>query len=44
MIISTALALAAAWLSWNLYEKFFLSLKRYFEYRQPQNGVLLRNP
>lgn len=29
-IVCTALAFAAAWLSWQLYERHFLSLKRFF--------------
>ena len=32
-VASTAITFVAAWLSWNLYEKHFLSLKKFFEYR-----------
>jgi peptidoglycan/LPS O-acetylase OafA/YrhL len=33
MTIALALSLGAAWLSWHLFEKHFLKLKRFFEYR-----------
>ena len=33
LVIAFAVSIGAAWLSWHLYEKHFLRLKRYFEYR-----------
>ena len=33
--IGIVFSVAAAWLSWHLYEKHFLKLKRFFEYRRP---------
>lgn len=33
--IATVVSIALALLSWNLYEKHFLKLKKYFEYRAP---------
>lgn len=38
--IATAPALVAAWLSWNLFEKHFLKLKRYFTAARPARGRL----
>jgi len=35
MLIEIAVSLALAWLSWHLFEKHFLRLKRLFEYRYP---------
>lgn len=32
-VVCIAITYAAAWLSWNLYEKHWLSLKRYFDYK-----------
>ena len=34
MILGFGFSLIAAWLSWHLYEKHFLKLKRFFEYRE----------
>jgi len=33
IVVCTALTIAFAWLTWHLFEKPFLSLKKYFEYR-----------
>jgi peptidoglycan/LPS O-acetylase OafA/YrhL len=33
ILLSFAIAVSAAWVSWHLYEKHFLKLKRFFEYR-----------
>lgn len=35
LLAGTGIALLGAMLSWNLYEKHFLKLKKYFEYRTP---------
>jgi peptidoglycan/LPS O-acetylase OafA/YrhL len=32
LMLATAITLGAAWLSWHVYEKHFLKLKRFFEY------------
>lgn len=32
-VVCIAITYAAAWLSWNLYEKHWLALKRYFDYK-----------
>ena len=34
LIVATLVCYAVSWLSWQLYEKQFLKLKRYFSYRQ----------
>jgi peptidoglycan/LPS O-acetylase OafA/YrhL len=39
--LSSALALAAAWLSWQLFEKHFLSLQRFFRNLPPQPAPLI---
>jgi peptidoglycan/LPS O-acetylase OafA/YrhL len=36
MLVATALTIVAALLSWNLLEKPFLSLKKYFPYDKPK--------
>jgi peptidoglycan/LPS O-acetylase OafA/YrhL len=35
LVIGFTCSIALGWLSWHLYEKHFLKLKRFFEYRKP---------
>jgi peptidoglycan/LPS O-acetylase OafA/YrhL len=35
LVIGLAVSAAAGWLSWHLFEKHFVKLKRHFEYRRP---------
>lgn len=49
ILIGTALSVAAAVLIWHIYEKHFLKLKRFFEYRartltQPAKEAVIPNP
>ena len=39
--VMLAASTAAAWLSYNLYERHFLKLKRHFAYRRPLKAVVL---
>ncbi|HVZ93046.1 MAG TPA: acyltransferase [Phycisphaerales bacterium] len=38
-VVATLATLALAWLSWQLFEKHFLKLKKYFEYREPKGDA-----
>jgi len=40
VVIGTAISVAVAWLSWNLYEKQFLKLKRFVPYGRARQRVL----
>ncbi len=39
IVIALAVTFLAGWLSWNLYEKHFLKLKRFVEYDRPKASV-----
>jgi peptidoglycan/LPS O-acetylase OafA/YrhL len=43
-VAATLVALVAAWLSWNLYEKHFLALKRHFGSARVAAGLAARRP
>ncbi len=42
-IFGVAISVAVAWLSWNLYEKHFLKLKRFVPYGRPRQPPLTRS-
>jgi peptidoglycan/LPS O-acetylase OafA/YrhL len=42
-VLATACAVTAAWLSWHLYEKHFLKLKRFLPYGRPRQRLLARS-
>jgi peptidoglycan/LPS O-acetylase OafA/YrhL len=41
--LSFAVSIAAAWLSWHLYEKHFLKLKQFFDYGQTSDSATVQH-
>ena len=40
VVVATVLSVAVAWLSWHLYEKQFLKLKRFVPYGRPRRAAV----